>query len=161
MACAFSSMKKVASEWNTAALCGNERMVGQDPSLAIDDEELESAREQGLAICEQHLPSERQDVAAEEGVRRGAIANAALRAVPFRRSRNKFAERAVPARRACPSAARGVQRPERGDGGRALGRVGFAPRGDIAVGERLSVEHWSLQSGFEGGVRALRLAGRI
>src|ERR1700678_294181 len=41
-----------------------EGMVDQDASVVVDDEELEPAREHGLAVGEQHLPAERHNVTA-------------------------------------------------------------------------------------------------
>jgi hypothetical protein len=54
------------------------------------------------------------------------------------RSEGEPGERGVSA---WPFVADRLRRPERGKGGRALGGVRFIPRGDVAVGERLSVEH--------------------
>ena len=51
-------------------------MVDEDAPVVVDDEELEPAREHRLAVGEQHLPAERENVAAETGGPGGAIADA-------------------------------------------------------------------------------------
>src|ERR1700721_2148047 len=48
-----------------------------------------------------------------------------------------------------------VRRPERGHGGRALGRVRFGPRGDIKVGERLRMTQADLAYAAESSTRHL------
>ncbi len=126
----------------------------QDATVVIHDQEFEAAREHGLAVGEQHLPAERHNVAAETRGRGGAIANGLAQCAFSRRRKGELGKRGVSGR---STLAERVGRPERGNGGGALGRVRFVPGGDIKIGERLSVEHVSLH--FEDrGRRALSLA---
>src|SRR6476646_3004043 len=113
-------------------------MVDEDPPIVIDDREFESAREHRLAVGEQHLPAERHNVATETGGRGGAIANTLAPGALSRRGEGELGERSVSAR---SRAAHGVWGPQRGNGGRAFGRVWLVPRSDIAIGERLRIEH--------------------
>src|SRR5580704_19213389 len=116
-------------------------MVDEDAPVVVDDQELEPAREHGLAVAEQHLPAERHDVAAETRGWGGAIMDALAPPAFFGRSKGESGVRSISAR--APRSER-VRSPERRNGGRAPGRVRFVPRGDITIGKRLSVEHWSL-----------------
>src|SRR3984885_6354311 len=107
-------------EWSARCSGGSKRVVGQDAPAVVDDEELEPAREHGLAVGEQHLPAERHNVAAEAGGRGGAIADAFAPRTRSGRCKRELRARGISVRAVM---AERVRRPERSDGGRALGRI--------------------------------------
>src|SRR3984957_8855514 len=143
----MSVVLDVKAAWALWLLCRRERMVDQDPPVVIDDKKLEPACEHSLTLGEQHLPAEGHNVALLAGAWRSAKANALLPCVPGD-SKDKLTERAISPSLARSLVGQGVRRPERGDGARALDSIWFVPRGDIAIGERLSVEHRVSQSDF-------------
>src|ERR1700683_5392987 len=111
-------------EWSARCSCDSKRMVDQDAPVVIDDQELEPAGEHRFAVGKQHLPAEGHNVAAEARARGGAIADALMARACSRRCEGEL--------RACSVSGRSVmaervRRPERGNSGRALGRVRFVP----------------------------------
>jgi hypothetical protein len=72
-------------------------MVDQDPPVVVDDQELEPAREHGLALGEQHFPAERHDIAPLARTWGGAKANALAGRVLCRGYKGEPPERGVSA----------------------------------------------------------------